>query len=125
MTLKRTPLKKGGGLKRGKSRLKAKPKTEEQKEYRKQMREFFEYMWTIRSHYSEVSGAYLGGECKSIYQHHILPKSSHKEAAFDPENIIFLTPDEHTQVEWDIYCFEEVNIRREKLKLKYAKTQKI
>jgi len=37
----------------------------------------------------------------------------------DEENIILLTLNEHSNVENDMYKYEEVNIRREQLKKKY------
>jgi hypothetical protein len=84
-----------------------------------QMREMFLDIWKKKRHYSEVSGTYLGSEPMSTYFHHILPKSKYPEACFDAENIILLTLDEHTNVEADIYKYEEVNKRREQLKIKY------
>lgn len=120
-------LKQGVGLARGVSRLKVNLPSKEKVEKGKQMKSFFESMWVTRPHYSEVSGAWLSGYCFgrefiSIFQHHILPKESYPEASLDPENIIFLTPDEHFQVEKNIQCFEEVNIRRIKLLQKYENT---
>jgi hypothetical protein len=76
-------------------------------------------IWNEKKHYSEVSNIWLGNEISSVFFHHILPKSKFKEAAFDKENIILLTFDEHTQVETDIYRYHEVNVRREQLITKY------
>jgi hypothetical protein len=59
----------------------------------------------------------------STYFHHILPKNKYPEAALDQENIILLTLNEHDQVESDIYRYEEVNKRREQLKLKYERAE--
>jgi hypothetical protein len=84
-----------------------------------QMREMFLDIWKKKRHYSEVSGTYLGSEPMSTYFHHILPKSKYPEACFDEENIILLTLDEHTNVEADIYRYEEINKRRDSLKRKY------
>ncbi len=53
------------------------------------------------------------------YFHHILAKEKYPEACLDEENIILLTLDEHSNVESDIYRYEEVNKRREQLKQKY------
>lgn len=119
------PLRKSTGLARGPSKLKAKPISEEKTLRLLAMKGFFQKMWETRPHYSEVSGTWLSGYCfgkefLSIFQHHILPKEIYSEAAFDPENIIFLTPDEHAQVEKSDTCFEEVNNRRIKLLEKYA-----
>ncbi|MCI4435875.1 MAG: hypothetical protein JHC33_03585 [Ignisphaera sp.] len=84
-----------------------------------EMRQFFLSVWNKRPHRSEVSGVYLGSEALSTYFHHILPKSKYPEACLDEENIILLTFIEHQQVESDIYRYEEVNKRREQLKIKY------
>ena len=84
-----------------------------------EMQEFFLKIWKKRLHYSQVSMDYLGDEPLSIFFHHILPKEKYPEAAFDEENIILLTLNEHDQVESDIYRFEEINKRREQLKKKY------
>ena len=84
-----------------------------------QMHTFFMTIWAKKPHKSEVSGTYLGGEALSIYFHHILPKNKYPKASLDEDNIILLTFDEHQDVESDIYKFEEVNKRRELLKIKY------
>lgn len=84
-----------------------------------EMQEFFLQIWKKKLHYSEVSMDYLGREPLSVFFHHILPKEKYPEAALDEENIILLTLDEHTNVESDIYRYEEVNKRRDKLKKKY------
>jgi len=83
------------------------------------MREFFLQIWKKRQHLSEISGLPLVGEPLSVYFHHILPKEKYPQAALDEENIILLTLDEHTNVENDMYKYEEVNIKREQLKNKY------
>jgi hypothetical protein len=83
------------------------------------MKDFFGSLWLNRKHYSEVSGKYLGSEPLSIYFHHILPKEKYPQAALDSENIIFLTGDEHGNVENDKYRFPEINDRRKKLMIKY------
>lgn len=84
-----------------------------------EMRNFFLSIWKKRSHFSEVSGKFLGKEPLTIFFHHILPKGKYPEAEFDEENIILLTWEEHDQVEMDIYRYEEVNNKRNYLKLKY------
>lgn len=80
---------------------------------------FFMMIWTKRRHKSEVSGALLGSTPNSMFFHHILAKRNYPEAEFDEENIILLTPEEHASVELDIYKYEEINKRRELLKVKY------
>lgn len=86
-----------------------------------QMREFFMSLWKKRSHYSEVSGRFLGKEPLTVFFHHILPKEKYPEACFDEENIIFLTLEEHSNVESNIYRYEEVNKRRNYLLSKYER----
>ena len=76
------------------------------------MRAFFMEIWKERKHYSEISGDYLGSEALSTFFHHILPKSKYPQVAYDKSNIILLTLEEHTNVENDIYRYEEVNKRR-------------
>ena len=87
-----------------------------------EMQEFFLNIWKQRRHFSEISGKYLGNEAMSTYFHHILPKEKYPEASLDEENIILLTLDEHTNVEGDMYKYEEVNHRRNQLKIKYEKS---
>lgn len=87
------------------------------------MKDMFLRIWKKRSHKSEISGIYLGSEALSTYFHHILPKNKYPEAALDQENIILLTLNEHDQLESDIYKYEEVNKRREQLKLKYERAE--
>lgn len=84
-----------------------------------EMRKFFLSIWDKRPHRSEVSDVYLGKEAMSTYFHHILPKEKYPEACLDEENIILLTLEEHSNVENDMYRYEEVNKRREQLKIKY------
>ena len=83
------------------------------------MRNFFLSIWKKRPHRSEVSGEYLGSEPMSTYFHHILPKNKYPESCLDEENIVLLSLEEHSNVENDMYKYEEVNKRREQLKLKY------
>jgi hypothetical protein len=87
-----------------------------------QQREMFLDIWKKRAHYSEISGQYLGKEPMSTYFHHILSKEKYPEACLDEENIILLTLEEHSNVENDMYRYEEVNRRRNQLNLKYERT---
>jgi len=87
-----------------------------------QQREMFMDIWKKKPHKSEVSGVYLGKEPMSTYFHHILPKEKYPEACLDEENIILLTLEEHSNVENDMYRYEEVNERRNQLNLKYERT---
>tara|TARA_R110000868_G_scaffold173661_2_gene409957 strand:+ start:1040 stop:1441 length:402 start_codon:yes stop_codon:yes gene_type:complete len=82
-------------------------------------REMFLDIWKKRKHYSEVSGVYLGKEPMSTYFHHILAKEKYPEACLDEENIILLTLEEHSNVENDMYRYEEINNKRIFLKKKY------
>jgi hypothetical protein len=86
------------------------------------MRQFFLEIWNKRPHKSEVSGAYLGSEPMNTYFHHILPKEKYPEACLDEENIVLLSLEEHSNVENDMYKYEEINERRNQLKLKYERT---
>jgi hypothetical protein len=86
------------------------------------MREMFLDMWKRKPHKSEVSGTYLGKEPMSTYFHHILPKEKYPDACLDEENIILLTLEEHSNVENDMYRYEEVNKRRNYLLTKYERT---
>jgi hypothetical protein len=85
-------------------------------------RDFFLSIWKKRPHKSEVSDAYLGSEAMSTYFHHILPKNKYPEACLDEENIILLTLEEHSNVENDMYKYEEVNKKRNYLLEKYERT---
>ena len=87
-----------------------------------QQREMFLSIWKKRKHHSEVSGVYLGKEPMSTYFHHILPKEKYHDACLDEENIILLTLEEHSNVENDMYRYEEVNKRRNHLLTKYERT---
>ena len=87
-----------------------------------QQRDMFLGIWKKRKHHSEVSGAYLGKEPMSTYFHHILSKEKYLEACLDEENIILLTLEEHSNVENDMYRYEEVNKRRNHLLTKYERT---
>ena len=86
------------------------------------MRQFFLSVWDKRPHRSEVSDTYLGKEPMSTYFHHILPKEKYPEACLDEENIILLTLEEHSNVENDMYKYEEVNDRRKHLLKKYERS---
>lgn len=86
-------------------------------------REMFLNIWKKRPHESEVSGEYLGHEPMSTYFHHILAKEKYPEACLDEENIILLTLEEHSNVENDMYKYEEVNDRRKHLLKKYERSQ--
>ena len=89
-----------------------------------QMREMFLSIWRKRPHYSEISNTWLGKEPLTLFFHHIIKKSDEKYgelAINDEENIIILTPTEHGNVELDMYRYEEINRRREKLLEKYNK----
>lgn len=83
------------------------------------MQTLFLSIWNKRPHKSEVSEEKIYGEPLSIYFHHILSKKKHPETCLDEENIIILTADEHSNVESDMYKYEEINKRREYLKIKY------
>lgn len=108
--------------------IRRKPKSQEQlqkeKEEAGRMKIFHSLVWSVRKHVSEISGAPLGNEMKSIFFHHILPKNLYPGAMYDTENLILLTPREHETVERFPTYFPKINKRRELLKEKYAKSIK-
>ena len=123
-----TGLKRGKPLERkstlsGGKPLRAKKKTAEQKQQQSEniaaMWKLFMEIWGDREHYSEVSNTWLGNECKTLYMHHIWPKSKYPALKYVKWNIIQLTADEHQMVENDMYRYPEVNKRREELRKKY------
>lgn len=87
----------------------------------KKLHLWFKELWNNEPHYSELSGKWLGNENSSAFWHHILPKSSFKEAEFDRDNIIRLTLDEHNEVEANPTKYEIINKKREKLLEKYGR----
>jgi hypothetical protein len=101
--------------------LNKKTNSVQNKEHFTEMRNFFLSIWKKRPHYSEISGQYLGKEPMSTYFHHILPKEKYPKACLDEENIVILSLEEHSNVENDMYRYEEVNKRRNQLKLKYER----
>jgi len=106
-------------LKRGNIKLVSKRKTPSIN-----MREFFLSIWNKRPHKSEVTGKLLHGEPLSTYFHHVIEKSDilyGELGKFDENNIILLSGEEHELVHKDMYLYEEVNKRREKLLRKYEK----
>lgn len=80
---------------------------------------FFLSIWKKRPHKSEISGEKIFSPPSSANFHHILPKETYPQAMYDEENIIILTLDEHTNVHFDIYRYEEINKRRKYLIIKY------
>jgi hypothetical protein len=80
----------------------------------------FRKIWKQRPHVSEISGTPLGKEALSVYFHHILPKNKYPQFRNDEENIIFLTADEHANVEADIHRYEQINEIRTYLLNKYG-----
>ena len=83
------------------------------------MRDFFLSIWAKRAHYSDVSGTYLGKEPLSVFFHHVMPKKTYPNLAYEEYNIVLLTLDEHTNVESDMYRYEVINDRRDYLIMKY------
>lgn len=88
-------------------------------EKNQQMKDFFLEIWREKSHYSEISGQFLGNVPKTLYFHHLLLKSKHPEAMYDRENIVLLTAEEHSNVHLDESRYELINKKRELLKTKY------
>lgn len=85
-----------------------------------EMSKFFLRIWNKRKHVSEISGEILYSPPSSAYFHHILPKEKYPEICYCEDNIVILSLDEHTNVESDIYRYEEINRRRKFLKEKYG-----
>ena len=75
--------------------------------------------WGKHLHQSEISGEKLYG-FSSAYLHHILYKGKYPQAAFDSENIIILTMQEHANVHITPNRYPEINRRREYLMEKYG-----
>jgi hypothetical protein len=115
------PLSSGKGLTRKMSVISNKKTNSVQDNRHIMQREMFLDIWKKKPHKSEVSGVYLGKEPMSTYFHHILPKEKYPEACLDENNIILLTLEEHSNVENDMYRYEEVNKRRNQLNLKYER----
>jgi len=113
----RKPLSSGKGFSSKKTNIIS--KSDKSPEKRLEMLKVFLDIWKKRPHKSEVSGIYLGSEPMSTYFHHILPKEKYPDACLDEENIVLLSLEEHSNVENDMYKYEEVNKRREQLKIKY------
>lgn len=89
------------------------------------MWEFFLSIWNERKHISEVSGEKLPSPPTSLYFHHIILKSFLKrknleEFIYDKEDIVLLTPNEHTEIHSDMYKFEKINKQRDYLYKKYS-----
>jgi hypothetical protein len=91
------------------------------------MGEFFLSIWREREHYSFVSNVFLGHEPLAHFFSHILSRSSYPEASLDPENIVFMTFDEHQLYEFNRHKvvdkpeWQKVFDLRDQLKDKYNK----
>lgn len=94
------------------------PSENEQKEG-KTMQEFFLSIWNKRPHRSEISGEWLGNEALSVFFHHIFEKNKYPQFKYDEDNIVLVTLTEHDNVGMNMYKYEEINKRRELLKIKY------
>lgn len=97
------PISKGSvNLNRGKA-LRARKRTEEEKDIIMQeawkMVELFDKHWASKEHKCEACEYTLWGENKTIYHHHLLPKSRYKEYKYDIENLMLLCADCHTKTE--------------------------
>lgn len=111
----------GNQIQRGKglSKKVSEERLADKREVSRRLKELYQSVWDSRRHMSEVSGQWLGQECKSVFCHHILPKNRYVEAMYDPQNIILLTWEEHSRVE-NGYSYPEVEQRKEQLKQKYG-----
>lgn len=88
------------------------------------MKLFFTTIWNERKHVSEISNTPLGREPLMTFFHHCAPKWKYPEGKFDEENIIILTPEEHEQVENDVYAYQAVTDIRERMIEKYENTKR-
>ena len=111
------PLSKGKGLNKKSGNYH--PIPDEKKEEALKMKEFFLSVWKKRKHISELSGEILYSPVSSAYFHHIIYKENCKEGKYDEDNIILLSLEEHQNTHSDMHRYEEINKRREKLKIKY------
>jgi hypothetical protein len=92
------------------------------------MKEFFLKLWKERDHVSFVSGQPLGEEPMAYFFSHVIPKSICGQAGrMDPDNIVFMTLEEHSR--WENFqskiendpMWQPVFELQEKLKEKYNK----
>lgn len=60
-------------------------------------RELFIHIWINRSHYSEVSGEYLGEEPRAHYFSHVIGKGAYPSFKLREDNIVLMTIQEHEQ----------------------------
>lgn len=65
------------------------------------MKHFFLKIWHERPHYSYVSGVFLGHEPMTYFFSHVLSRGAHPEASTDPDNIVFMTLQEHSDWEFN------------------------
>lgn len=97
-----TPLKKKSNstLKKG-SKIKVRPKTEEQKEEKRLQREkdyeFYMSIWNERPHYCEACGVWLGNEMKPLFMDHLLEKNenAYPHLRYEKENIFVVCGEHH------------------------------
>lgn len=100
MIKRKTPLKRGGGLKKG-GKIRVKPRTAEQERKRKEdmerQWEVFMEVWNEREHICFESNQLIKGSPSPINFHHILEKSTHryKKYMFCKWNIVIVTPEVH------------------------------
>lgn len=80
--------------------IKRRKKSEEEivqnKADRERMLNLFSEIWLERPHYSILSGKWLGNEPMTTFFDHLLEKSVYPQFKYEKENIILVTPDEHT-----------------------------
>jgi hypothetical protein len=63
------------------------------------LKNVFLEIWEEREHVSELSGKYLGEESNAWFFAHIRSRGSAPHLATNKENIMLLTPEEHTMVD--------------------------
>ena len=84
----------------------------------KNQSQLFAHVWETREHISEVSGKTLLHEGHSMWHWqfaHVLGKGTNTRWKLNPDNIMLMLPEEHTNQE----RFEAFRERQQKLKLAY------
>lgn len=63
------------------------------------MKDFLMSLWWEREHVSFVTGFHLGEEPFTYFFSHVLPKSTYPRFKKNPDNVVFMTLEEH--VRWE------------------------
>lgn len=90
--LKKSPLRK-------QNPLTAKKKQAARAIEREEDEKFYLEIWNDRLHKSDLTGKYLGFEMKTIFFHHLLPKSKYPDYRHCEWNILLCEDKWHSQIE--------------------------